>query len=276
MQEQILPVPFHGDTLVMVDHNNQPFVAMRSVVENMGLDWGGQYVKLKEKFSSVVEIISTTAGDGKKYDMTCLPLRKLAAWLYSINPNKVAEHLRDKVRQYQDECDDALWDYWTKGSAVRGGEGANTGQQLSAINTHLKLLDRLEIERHPEKRAVIYQQLEYVSRMLGLQTPDIDKLGYAHVEPDVDPLVGEFWDAVEYIGLDKLDHSKDEGFIALNLPHLAKVAAKAKVPMPSLSACRRVLAGSKEPKFVVSNQVVRSKLEDRTMRCWVFRVLVTH
>ncbi len=28
MQEQILPVPFHGDTLVMVDHNNQPFVAM--------------------------------------------------------------------------------------------------------------------------------------------------------------------------------------------------------------------------------------------------------
>lgn len=276
MQEQIFPIPFHGDTLVMVDHNSQPYVGMRSVVENMGLDWASQFVKLKSKFSSSVVIITTVGENGKNREMLCLPLRKLAGWMYSINPNKVAEHLRDKVRQYQDECDDALWDYWTKGSAVRGGEGANTGQQLSAINTHLKLLDRLEVERHPEKRAVIYQQLEYVSRMLGLQTPDIDKLGYAHVEPDVDPLVGEFWDAVEYIGLDKLDHSKDEGFIALNLPHLAKVAAKAKVPMPSLSACRRVLTGSKAPKFVASNQVVRSKLEDRTMRCWVFRVLTVH
>ena len=276
MQEQILPVPFHGDTLVMVDHNNQPFVAMKPVVENMGLNWQSQHAKLSDKFNSTIAIIAMVGLDGKNREMTCLPLRKLAAWLYSINPNKVAEHLRDKVRQYQDECDDALWDYWTKGSAVRGGEGANTGQQLSAINTHLKLLDRLEVERHPEKRAVIYQQLEYVSRMLGLQTPDIDKLGYAHVEPDVDPLVGEFWDAVEYIGLDKLDHSKDEGFIALNLPHLAKVAAKAKVSMPSLSACRRGLAGSKEPKFMASNQVVRSKLEDRAMRCWIFRVLAIH
>ncbi len=152
----------------------------------------------------------------------------------------------------------------------------SASQQLAAHNTRLKLLDRLEKERVPEKREAIFQQLEHVSRMLGLQTPDIDKLGYAHVEPDVDPLVGEFWDAVEYIGLDKLDHSKDEGFIALNLPHLAKAAAKAKVPMPSLSACRRVLNGSKEPKFVASNQVVRSKLEDRAMRCWVFRVLPNH
>ena len=163
-----------------------------------------------------------------------------------------------------------------RASKVNSRRLPSASQQLAAHNSRLKLLDRLEAERNPEKRDAIYQQLDQVSRMLNVPTPDIDKLGYAHVEPDVDPLVGEFWDAVEYIGLDKLDHSKDEGFIALNLPHLAKVAAKAKVSMPSLSACRRVLAGSKEPKFMASNQVVRSKLEDRAMRCWIFRVLAIH
>jgi hypothetical protein len=50
MQEQIFPVPFHGDTLVMVDHNSQPFVAMKSVVESMSLNWQTQHRKLKEKF----------------------------------------------------------------------------------------------------------------------------------------------------------------------------------------------------------------------------------
>ncbi len=121
-----------------------------------------------------------------------------------------------------------------RASKVNSRRLPSASQQLAAHNTRLKLLDRLEAERNPEKRDAIYQQLDQVSRMLNVPTPDIDKLGYAHVEPDVDPLVGEFWDAVEYIGLDKLDHSKDEGFIALNLPHLAKVAAKAKVSMPSL------------------------------------------
>lgn len=273
MQEQILPVPFHGDTLVMVDHNNQPFVAMKSVVENMGLAWQSQHAKLKEKFGSVITIIVTTAGDGKNYEMTCLPLRKLAAWLYSINPNKVAEHLRDKVRQYQDECDDALWDYWTKGAAVRGGESANTGHQLSAINTHLKLLDRLEAERHPEKRSVIYQQLEYVSRMLGFETPDINKLGFAQETSGHDPLLGEFWDMVEYIGVDKLNHSHDPELIAINLPHLAKMAIKLKVPLVNIAACRRALSRSAAPKFIESNRVVNSALEKRAMRCWIFSAL---
>lgn len=270
MNEQIIPVRFHGDTVVMVEHNNQPLVAMKPVVENMGLNWQTQYRKLNEKFGSVVVIMTTTAGDGKKYEMVCLPLRKLAAWLYSINPNKVADHLRDKVTRYQDECDDALWDYWTKGVAVRGGDAYNTSQQLQTINMQLKLLDRLEAERHPEKREVIYQQLEYVSRLLGMKVPDMDKLGYAEVQPDISPLISEFWELVEYIGLEKLNHSHDPDLIAINLPHLAMLAAKAKIPTSRFAAYRKALPQSKTPAFKDRNRVVKSALESRTLRCWIF------
>ena len=50
--------------------------------------------------------------------MLCLMLRKLPAWLYSVNANKVKPELRDTVIKYQEECDDVLWDYWTKGKVV--------------------------------------------------------------------------------------------------------------------------------------------------------------
>lgn len=88
MQDQLFPVPFYEDTVVLVGHDNEPFVAMKPVVTNMGLDWATQFTKLKEKFSSVIGEITTTGGDGKQYEMVCLPLRKLPAWLYSISPTR--------------------------------------------------------------------------------------------------------------------------------------------------------------------------------------------
>ena len=44
-------------------------------------------------------------------DTLCMPVRKLPAFFASINPNKVRPELRDRIRLYQDECDDALWNY---------------------------------------------------------------------------------------------------------------------------------------------------------------------
>ncbi len=116
MNTQLFPVPFHQDTIVLVGQNDEPFVAMKPIVENMGLSWNSQHTKLTEKFASGIAIIGTTGGDGKQYEMVCLPLRKLPGWLYSISPNKVAPELRDKIIQYQEECDDALWRYWTQSS----------------------------------------------------------------------------------------------------------------------------------------------------------------
>ncbi|HGV8170004.1 TPA: P22AR C-terminal domain-containing protein, partial [Escherichia coli] len=55
---------------------------------------------------------------GGKQLMTCLAFRKFAAWLSSIQPNKVRPEIRDKVIQYQEECDDVLYEYWTKGHVI--------------------------------------------------------------------------------------------------------------------------------------------------------------
>ncbi|MDR8438941.1 hypothetical protein FPK61_21650, partial [Acinetobacter baumannii] len=59
-----------------------------------------------------------TGKDGKQYNMVCLPVRKLFGWLMTISPNKVNPEIRDTVIMYQQECDDVLWEYWTKGQAI--------------------------------------------------------------------------------------------------------------------------------------------------------------
>ncbi len=118
MSLQQITVPFHSNELLVVEYNSQPYTPMKPIVEGMGLAWQAQYDKLKQRFSSVIMEIMTTGKDGKSYNMICLPLKKLFGWLMTISPNKVKPELRDTVIMYQNECDDVLWDYWTKGKAV--------------------------------------------------------------------------------------------------------------------------------------------------------------
>lgn len=110
-------VSFHGTELFIVEHEGQPYTPMKPIVEGMGMDWASQFVKLKQRFAKgIVEI--TIPSNGGLQTMICLLLRKLPAWLYSIMPGKVKPEIRDTVIMYQQECDDVLWNYWTKGQAL--------------------------------------------------------------------------------------------------------------------------------------------------------------
>ncbi|RNT31828.1 hypothetical protein B9475_000610 [Proteus mirabilis] len=113
-----ITVPFYDNELYVVEHNNEPYVPMKPIVEGIGLNWSSQTVKLnkyKEKFSCCD--ITTTGSDGKLYNMLCMPLRKLNGWLFSINPNKVKPAIKDKLIAYQEESFIAIHDYWIKGQA---------------------------------------------------------------------------------------------------------------------------------------------------------------
>lgn len=112
-----ISVPFYGSELYVVNHNGEPYTPMRPIIDGMGMDWASQFTKLKSRFAKgVVEITIPTAGGMQK--MICLALRKLAAWLNTICPNKVRPEIRERVIRYQEECDDALYEYWTKGQAT--------------------------------------------------------------------------------------------------------------------------------------------------------------
>ncbi|MDD5272738.1 MAG: phage antirepressor N-terminal domain-containing protein [Methylovulum sp.] len=109
---QALTLNFHGTDLFIVDYNGQPYTPMKQIVEGMGLGWSAQLAKLNanpERWG-MVKIAIPTLGDMQ--EAVCMPLRKLCGWLSGIYPNKVKPELREKIIFYQNECDDALWDYW--------------------------------------------------------------------------------------------------------------------------------------------------------------------
>jgi hypothetical protein len=101
---------FHGDEILTFQRGGEPMVAMRRIVENLGMAWKPQTVKLmaqKDKFNC--DDMVTVAPDGKRRAMLCMPVAKLALWLATINPNKITDLVtRAKVERYQAESAVAL------------------------------------------------------------------------------------------------------------------------------------------------------------------------
>lgn len=136
-------VPFHGSELFIIEHNGEPYTPMKHIVENMGLAWQAQLAKLngnRERWG-ITKIVIPTLGDMQ--ETVCLPLRKLLGWLMTISPNKIPNpDTRAKVIMYQNECDDVLWGYWTKGQAVnpRPRVKRTTKDKRTALHEAIALL----------------------------------------------------------------------------------------------------------------------------------------
>lgn len=116
---ELSPVSFHEDTIFCIEYEGQPYTAMKPIVENMGLAWQSQAAKLtgnKDRWGITMIVIPSEGGE---QETLCMPVRKLPAYLASINPKKVREELRPKIELYQAESDDVLWDYWINGKAER-------------------------------------------------------------------------------------------------------------------------------------------------------------
>ncbi|WP_457625065.1 phage antirepressor N-terminal domain-containing protein [Persephonella sp.] len=97
-----------------LDKNGDVWVALKPVVEALGLHWGTQWKKikgLKEKGASIIETpIKTKSGETQK--MLTINLYDLPVYLYSININKVRPELREKIKKFQVETTQAIREYW--------------------------------------------------------------------------------------------------------------------------------------------------------------------
>ncbi|MCZ4193717.1 hypothetical protein N2S13_21195, partial [Escherichia coli] len=97
-------MPLHGAELYVVNHNGEPYTPMKPIVEGMGMVWAAQFVKLKQRFVKGISEIEIPSAGGKQL-MICLAFRKFAAWLSSIQPNKVCPvtvsytHLKKKKKK---------------------------------------------------------------------------------------------------------------------------------------------------------------------------------
>ncbi|MFJ3375372.1 toprim domain-containing protein [Pseudomonas sp. NPDC086112] len=93
------------------------------------------------------------------------------------------------------------------------------------------------------------------------------------------PIVVEFWELYEYLNSTAggLNHSRNDGLIAVNLNDFAKEAAEKRQKVPDLTELKRHLKTSKCPKFLETNRNVCSAWDTdaankpKTVRCWIFQ-----
>ncbi len=185
-------VDFYGDKIWLVTFREEPYIPVKPIVENLGLDLTTQQKKLKDDVSRwQVQTIRVKAQDGKLREMLCIPLRKLPAWLMSISPSKVKPEIREKLARYQEECDRVLWEYWsrTRGSPpARVVEEEEDPRELyrraDELAKELQALRRLEEEGLDEdearlelyRRAILGGRAVAVLRDLRLAQSEISAL----------------------------------------------------------------------------------------------------
>jgi hypothetical protein len=188
-------IEFYGDMIDVVElENGQPGVAMRRLVDNLGLEWSGQQKKLQDPIFNCVHMY-TTGSDNKQYEMLVMPVKSIPAYLFSINPNKVREDLREKLARYRLECVDVLYNYWARGYAVNPrstteGILEDYVQGLGAVNTNF-LSNLLDSQTEtPEHLNVMEQVVKHIL-IEALDAEDVDiqvntvrrKTGWSYMTP---------------------------------------------------------------------------------------------
>lgn len=156
-------VPFNGQQIITAMAAGVAYVAMKPIVENLGMSWSTQVRKLmadKGKFNCVH--MNMVATDNKLRDVLCLPLKKLNGWLFSINPEKVRADIRDKLIQYQEECFTVLHDYWTKGKAENPRK-KTTVDERTPLRDAVNMLVSKKHLMYPEAYAMIHQRFNVES-----------------------------------------------------------------------------------------------------------------
>jgi len=118
MSNALTTIDFHGAQLIAIagDRPENTLVAMKPIVEGMGLDWSYQYRKLSSHpvLSSCIAVTATQIpGDDQVREHTFLALEKMNFWLATIHPDRIKDTaVRAKVIDYQTECARVLFNHF--------------------------------------------------------------------------------------------------------------------------------------------------------------------
>ena len=166
-------VPFNGQQIITAMAAGVAYVAMKPIVENLGMSWSTQQTKLMKQISKFNCVhMNMIAADGKLRKLLCLPLKKLNGWLFSINPEKVRADIRDKLIQYQEECFTVLHDYWTKGKAENARKKTSVDDRTPLRDAVNMLVSKKHL-MYPEAYAMIHQRfnVESIEELDSSQIP---------------------------------------------------------------------------------------------------------
>ena len=112
----IVTVDFRGDTLFGFQEGEKTFIALKPMVEAMGLNWEPQRQRIQRDpiLSEGASIMKVPFGHGGAQEALCLTLDLVNGWLFTISSDRIKdETVRERVITYQRECYRVLHDHFT-------------------------------------------------------------------------------------------------------------------------------------------------------------------
>lgn len=103
-------VDFYGDQIIAVEieegGQSQVYIPLRPIVEYLGLNWSGQFQRVKgdEVLADVIRSVWVTQTEAGGRMVLCLPLDYLSGWLFGIEARRVKPELKEKIIRYRREC----------------------------------------------------------------------------------------------------------------------------------------------------------------------------
>ena len=169
----VVAFQFHGDEITTFEVDGEPYVAMRRIVENLGMSWPRQSAKLMEQEAKFTcTHMATRDSLGRQQAMLSIPLAKLPLWLASINPNKVPDlQARAKIELYQERSAVALYEFWFKAPAapVHADLDADSRKVIGGIVKgviHKEIMEAVS-EVKAEVKAELQDMMDRANRRIG-------------------------------------------------------------------------------------------------------------
>lgn len=159
MTTDLKTIPFAGgQMLATIGPDGRPYVNVRRVCEELGLDADSQAKRLRKSAWATTVEMTVVAGDGKERGMSFISARALPMWMATIQVAKVSPGLQPRLRAYQLEAAEVLARAFmpTAPSAARGvlARLDATAEVMTAAMARLSALSDVAVDHEHRLRAL--------------------------------------------------------------------------------------------------------------------------
>ncbi len=262
-------IPFHNQHFIAANDGEKIEVAIKPMIEAMGLTWHGQFQRIKRHpvLNKGIRIIGIPSAGGEQ-ETVVMDLKMLPGMLIGISPNSIKnEKARNQVILYQEEAFDVLYNHFF--GPFRPSHNQMSDIERRLTTTQAMMLYRMyQNESVPDHRQFLYNLMSSAVHALGVPMPAYVAL--AHEQAGVQLFLSKFWEATSLLGQKGYDwqHSRTNHLMAINLPQLRGWFADEGIDIILDRADMAALRLSQNPQFIAEKAVNCS--DGRVRQCWVF------
>lgn len=185
---EIVTVNFRGDELYGFKQDDGVFLALKPMVEAMGLDWSAQFRRVQRDpiLAEGIAMMATPFGNGGGQEALCLNVELIQGWLFTIDSSRIKdEEVKRRVLLYQRECYGVLHAHFTGKAKLEthedeATETLSTGERLRMVTETRQTFDSLAARQMwmkqglPTVPAMFRPEEQNLFSYSAIRNPDIE------------------------------------------------------------------------------------------------------